>query len=58
MIYPKMMRSIYVWHKALASKAQINPPDINCASAKFTMRAMLTPVGFNEMLDFSQTIQV
>ena len=32
--------------------ARINPPEHNPASAKFTMKAMLIPVGFNELLDF------
>jgi hypothetical protein len=37
--------------------ARINPPDNNIASAKFSMRAMLTPVGFNELLCTDDFVQ-
>jgi hypothetical protein len=33
-----------------APNARINPPDNNCASDKLTMKAMLIPVGLNELL--------
>jgi hypothetical protein len=32
------------------SNARINPPGNNCGTAKLTMKAALTPVGFNELL--------
>jgi hypothetical protein len=39
------------YHDHEAPNARINPPGNNEATANSTMRAMLTPVGFNELLD-------
>ncbi|HYX71508.1 MAG TPA: hypothetical protein VE732_01950 [Nitrososphaera sp.] len=37
------------FHSTKQPNARINPPDNNTASAKFLMRGLLTPVGFNEL---------